>query len=169
MTVVSDASVLIHMARIGRFDLLRSLYGELVIGSGVYFEVVDRGWGFPGSAETQEAIKDNWLKVRSVADKTRAMRLMHEYGVSLGNAETVQLAVECKAGLALADELEVRNLLEEARVKVRGCIGLLIEAARKHMLQRSEAEEAIGRLVETGYRVGSNVLKRAYQLLGESR
>ena len=45
MRVVSDASVLIHLARIGYFRLLKDLYGEVVIATGVYSEVVERGWG----------------------------------------------------------------------------------------------------------------------------
>jgi len=32
-----------------------------------------------------------------------------------------------------------------------------------------EAKNGIKRLVETGYRVSDNVLKRAYELLGERR
>jgi len=148
---------------------LRSLYGELVIAPGVYLEVVERGWGFPGSFETERAVKEDWLKVRSIADKARVTDLMREYGISLGNAETIQLAIEDGAELALADEVEVRNLLEECGVKVRGCIGVLIEAAKKGVISTKEAKKAMRRLIETGYRVSDNVLNEAYRLLGEQR
>jgi len=140
-----------------------------VIAPGVYLEVVERGWGFPGSFETERAVKEDWLKVRSIADKARVTDLMREYGISLGNAETIQLAIEDGAELALADEVEVRNLLEECGVKVRGCIGVLIEAAKKGVISTKEAKKAMRRLIETGYRVSDNVLNEAYRLLGEQR
>ena len=140
-----------------------------MIAPGVYLEVVERGWGFPGSFETERAVKEDWLKVRSIADKARVTDLMREYGISLGNAETIQLAIEDGAELALADETEVRNLLEEYGVKVRGCIGVLIEAAKKGIISTKEAKKAVRRLTETGYRVSDNVLNEAYRLLGEQR
>jgi len=132
-------------------------------------EVVERGWGFPGSCETEKAVKEDWLKVRSVADKSRVTDLMRKYGISLGNAETIQLAIEDGAELALADEAEVRDLLEERGVKVRGCIGVLIEAAKKGIISTKEAKKAMRRLIETGYRVSDNVLNEAYRLVGEQR
>lgn len=169
MKVVSDASVLIHLARIGYFHLLRTLYGEIIITSGVYSEVVERGWSFPGSVETEEAKRTGWLIVRSVTNKHKVASLMREYGISLGNAETIQLAVECEAELALADESEVRLLLEEHGVKVRGCIGILIESAKQGVISKEQAKNSISMLVETGYRVSDKVLTQIYKLLSEKQ
>ena len=59
MRVVSDASVLIHLGRIGYFRLLKDLYGEVVIATGVYSEVVERGWVF------QDPSKQKKLKERA--------------------------------------------------------------------------------------------------------
>jgi len=167
MKVVSDASVLIHMARIERFSLLRSLYGELTISTGVYLEVVEEGWGFPGSFETENAVRKGWLEVKGVTDKVKIAEFMRRYNISLGNAETVQLAVESRAELALADEAEVRYLLEEHSIITRGCIGVLIEAAKKGLISTEETKEDIRRLVDTGYRVSDKVLSQAYRLLSE--
>ena len=49
MTIVSNASPLIGIARIGRLDLLHQLYGELVIPEAVWHEIVVRGTGQPGA------------------------------------------------------------------------------------------------------------------------
>jgi len=169
MVVVSDASILIHLAKVGLFHLLRSLYEELMIAPGVYVEVVERGWGFPGSFETERAIKENWVKLGNVSDRVRVRDLMRRYGISLGNAETIQLASEKKAELALADEAEVSALLEEHGVKARGCIGVLIEAAKKRIISTNQAKKGLRDLVDSGYRVGDTVLNQAYKLLGEEK
>lgn len=129
----------------------------------------ERGWGFPGSFETERAIKESWVKLGSVSDRVRVRDLMRRYGISLGNAETIQLASEKKAELALADEAEVRELLEEHGVKARGCIGVLIEAAKKRIISTNQAKKGLRDLVDSGYRVGDTVLNQAYKLLGEEK
>jgi len=45
MTVIADATPLICLAAIGKFDLLRVLYGRIVVPFAVYDEVVNRGAG----------------------------------------------------------------------------------------------------------------------------
>lgn len=50
MKVVSNTSPLIHLARIGRLDLLETLYGELLIPQAVWEEVVVRGKPCPADA-----------------------------------------------------------------------------------------------------------------------
>jgi uncharacterized protein len=45
VTIVSNASPLIGIARTGRLDLLRQLYRELVIPEAVWHEIVVRGAG----------------------------------------------------------------------------------------------------------------------------
>jgi len=49
VTIVSNASPLIGIARIDKLDLLRQLYGELIIPEAVWHEVVVRGIGQPGA------------------------------------------------------------------------------------------------------------------------
>jgi predicted nucleic acid-binding protein len=60
----------------------------------------------------------------------------------MANAETVQLAKELKSGLVLADEEEVRSLVENYGFEVRSCLGVLIEAARARLIAASEAMKA---------------------------
>jgi len=65
MSIVSDASPLINLARIGKLDLLRQLYGELFIPEAVWYEVAIKGAGQPGANEIKAAA---WFKVQSVTN-----------------------------------------------------------------------------------------------------
>jgi predicted nucleic acid-binding protein len=51
--VASDSSPLIALAKIDCFSLLQKLYGQIVISSEVYAEVVVAGAGLAGSVDTQ--------------------------------------------------------------------------------------------------------------------
>ena len=167
MVVVSDSSVLIHLARIGRFYLLRELYGKIIIPREVYSEVVEKGWHFPGSLETENGIKRAWMEIREVADRSRVREMARRCGISLGNAETIQLATELRAELALADEADVRDVLEAGKIKVRGCVGILLEAFKRNLLSKVSTKSDLEKLVESGYRVSDEVLSQAEKLLSE--
>jgi hypothetical protein len=66
MSIVSDASPLINLARIGKLELLRQLYGELVIPEAVWCEVVIEGEGQPGADEIKTA---TWVKTQPVTNR----------------------------------------------------------------------------------------------------
>ena len=51
MSIVSNASPLINLARIGKLSPLRELYGELIIPEAVWHEVVVEGAGQPRADE----------------------------------------------------------------------------------------------------------------------
>jgi len=69
MTVVSDASPLINLARIGQLDLLRQLYGTMLLPEAVWQEVVVDGAGQPGAAEVRAA---DWIHTRGIANQLLA-------------------------------------------------------------------------------------------------
>jgi len=165
MRVVVDASVLIHLSRIGRFHLIKSLYGSVLISSSVYEEVVDKGWGLPGSLETEKAVDDGWIKVVSVANKWKVRELAKKFKIQIANAETVQLALEEKPDFVLADEEEIRRLVEENGLRIRGCLGILIDGMRNGVISVSEAERLVEELGTSGYRVSREILKTFDALL----
>jgi predicted nucleic acid-binding protein len=63
VTVVSDSSPLITLARMSCFDLLPKLYGTIYIPTEVYKEVVIDGAELPGAVEVSGS---NWMEVRAV-------------------------------------------------------------------------------------------------------
>lgn len=68
MIVVANAGPLIALARIGHFELLRLLYGEIHIPPGVRDEVVAAGQECPGAVE---------VGPRTESTSSRSMTLWH--------------------------------------------------------------------------------------------
>ncbi len=75
MSIVSNASPLISLARIGKLDLLRQLYGVLFIPEAVWHEVVIEGVGQPGADEVKAA---TWIKTKSVTNTPLVHALRQE-------------------------------------------------------------------------------------------
>ncbi len=165
MKVIADASILIHLSAIGRFHLLKELFKAVVIPEGVYTEVVIDGWGLSGSLETSQAIRAGSIKVNQVMDKEKIKEKSQEYKVSTSNAEVIQLGKEINAEVVLADEEEVREAAEATGFRVRGCLGILMEAVKNKAVSPQQAIADIDSLVKSGYRVSDDIVNEVKDAL----
>jgi len=124
-TVVADASTLIGLSRIEQLNLLRELYGEVVIPQSVYDEVVIESKD--GSKKIKTA---KYLKVEKVTD-SKVVELFLGY-LGKGEAEAIILSKEKKADLILIDEKKARKAARRAGFEVVGVLGLLLAAKSKN-------------------------------------
>ena len=139
MIVVSDASPLIALGRLGRLDLLREIFGSLVIPDFVWKEVVEAGIDKEGSVNVAEAV---WISQQSVLDHSLVNLLRHDLGA--GEAEAIVLARECNADFLLIDERLGRSAAKSLGLKVVGLVGVLIEARERGLV--SDAGTLMDRL-----------------------
>jgi len=95
MSIVSNASLLINLARIGKLRILKELYDELIIPEAVWHEIVVEGAGQPGADEVKAA---DWIKQRAVTNRGLTQALKQE--LDAGEAEAIALALEIEADLA---------------------------------------------------------------------
>lgn len=58
---ISDSSILIHTARIGRLDILKAFYEKILITPAVWKEVVEEGENRSGALEVKEASSSGWV------------------------------------------------------------------------------------------------------------
>ena len=131
MTVVSDASPLINLARIGQLDLLRQLYGTMLLPEAVWQEVVVDGAGQPGAAEVSAA---DWIHTRGIANPLLAQALRQTLGA--GEAEAIVLALETEAELLLMDEQLGRASAQYLGVRCMGLVGIAVEAKHRGIIDR---------------------------------
>jgi uncharacterized protein len=127
---VCNATPLIALARIGRLDLLRLAFEQLVIPEAVYEEVVVKGSGRPGAEGVQRA---NWIQVHTVQNRQR----VEELGRFLGKGETeaIILAREISAPWVLLDDHKARLRAQQEGLNVVGTLGVL-----KHLKQRGDLD-----------------------------
>jgi predicted nucleic acid-binding protein len=129
LTVVTDSSPLINLARIGKLILLRDLYGEVHIPEAVWREAVIEGAGQPGADEIKIA---TWIHTHAVRNKELVQALQQE--LDAGEAEAIALSSEEKAELLLMDERLARETAHHLGLHCIGLIGVLIEARRKGLI-----------------------------------
>jgi predicted nucleic acid-binding protein len=66
--VVTDSTVLIGLAKLGKLTLLKEIFSKVTIPEEVFKEVVERGKDKPGSKLIKES---SWIETKGVKDKTQ--------------------------------------------------------------------------------------------------
>lgn len=122
MTVVSNSSPLIILAKLECFDLLNRLYPRLNISTEVQQEVVVSGAGLPGASEVAKA---EWIEAKSLQNRTGLLAAQEKYALGVGELSTILLAKEIQASAVLLDDYHARKLARAEGLEVRGTVGLL--------------------------------------------
>jgi predicted nucleic acid-binding protein len=141
LIVVSDTSPVLSLARIGRLEILRSLYDEVLIPTAVYEELGAATRRFPQI----DLAAIPWLTVTSARDRRRVQELRAE--LDLGEAEAIVLALERHAELLLVDERRGRRTALEAGLTVTGLIGVVVQAKRAGVV--TAARPVLDELIHT--------------------
>ncbi len=129
MIVVSDTSALWTLAAVGRADLLRELYGRVVVPPAVAAEFVQPR-GLP-VGKTQLTLPA-FVEVVSVSDASK-VRVLAE-GLDYGESEAIALAIELKADVLLLDEREARLVAQQRGLQFTGAVGVLLQAKQRGLL-----------------------------------
>ena len=144
MSAVSNAGPLIHLAKIGRLNLLKEIFEEIIVPRIVNAEVIDRGRqkGKPDAFIIENA---RWIKV--VEDPPDANLLAEKAGIHLGEASAILLARSLKVPVLL-DDSDARKFALGLGLEVVGSVGILIRAVKTGLISKGEGLEDLEKLAE---------------------
>lgn len=144
--IVADASVLIALAKIGRLELLKEVYGQVIVGEVVKAEVVDQGRAISatGLEHVEKARREGWIRVVGLTAKERSWmrRLLKTTRLDDGEAESLSLAHRRRLML-IVDDKEARAMAGTLGVGYLGTAGVLLEAYLRGHMPLRELEEAV--------------------------
>ena len=160
--VVADTSPLIVLARVGRLDLLRRLYGRVAVPKAVASELAI-GSGRAGTGALEAALRTGWLSSREVSDSVVLQELRGLLGP--GEAEAIALALEQNARFLLVDDARGRRLARDRGVSVVGVAGVLLAAKARDEL--SAVGPTLQDLSEVGYRLSRRLIADVLATAGE--
>ena len=164
MPAVADSSVIIHLAAIAQFDLLRQLHGSLLIPPAVWDEVVVQGQGRPGAQELATAVGDGWVTVSQLSTHVQlppGLLMLHA-----GESGALQLAASHPGHVLLMDEAAGRSVAASLGIPVMGIVGILVVARQGGLIPL--LKPILEQLRNPGgFRLSAAVLKHALGLVGE--
>ena len=160
MIVVSNASPLISLTKIGCLHLLPELFGQISIAPEVHHEIVGAGINRPGAAAIQNA---SWIVLQPLKNALRLQQWQRLYRLGPGELATLLLAQELAADLTLVDERAARLLAAQHRVKVLGSVGVLELGYRQGGI--ADLRTTYHQLLSQGIYIDRQILNRSLAAL----
>lgn len=162
MRVVSNTSPLSNLAVIGELGLLQKIYPKILIPPAVHDELTC-------FQEIQPTIvnmmKADWLEVQTPKNIQLTQTLNQL--LDPGEAAAIALAVDIKADRLLIDERIGRSIASQYNIKIRGILGLLVNAKSQGLIVT--VKPFLDRLIsEAGFRVSQTLYDRILQESDES-
>ena len=151
--VVSNSSPLIHLAKIGKLELLESIFGVVTIPGAVYDECVAQGGGREEAKDIENA---SWLRVEKATNQNLVTLLRSE--LDRGEAEAIALALERDAALVLLDDAEGREKARLYDLPITGTVGLLLRAKREGLL--GSFDDTLLKLRQSGFWMSDSLVER---------
>ena len=160
--IVSNATPLIYLAKLGRLHLLKDFFHEVIIPEEVKREVVDRGkeQNSVDAFVVEEALREGWIKIRNV----QMRKDIEALGIDKGEAEAIFLAVELASDEILVDQTHARLAATIFGLKPRGTIHVLLRALKEDILDYEEYLKVLEDLVRSGFRMSDEVYLEAVRL-----
>ena len=110
--IMSDASCLILLDKIGELELLHKLYGTIITIKEVALE-----FGNP---------LPSWLEIKQPVNKN--YQSIIEASLDRGEASAIALAIEYEECLLIIDDLKGRKFAYKLRIAIIGTLGIILDA-----------------------------------------
>jgi predicted nucleic acid-binding protein len=136
--IISDTSCLIGLSNIGQINILREMYGSIIVTPEVMKE-----YGSP---------LPEWVIVQEVSD-TNKITIFNKF-IGLGESSAIALAMENQNSVLIADDRRARQFALDLGLEIIGTLGLLIRAYENGIVQ--DIDSIIVGLREIGFRLPSN-------------
>jgi len=171
LRVVSNSSPLIYLAKIGRLNLIKNVYGKIWIPEAVFHETVTQGKILKiTDASIIEKAVGKWIlkeKISSETDSKYAF-LNENNKIGLGEKQALKLCKQLNADI-IVDDKEARRVSRILRVKPIGTCGILVQAHRKGLISTNEAEQILDNLIKTNFRIDPTVYRSIIKKLRKTK
>jgi len=129
--VISDTSAILNLNIIGKLNLLKLLYGKVIIPDAVYEELLELEKTKGGYTSIDSL---NWIEIRKISNKLFVENLKEK--LDSGESEAIVLAKELNAEALVIDESKGRKIAVGLGLNVIGIIGILIQAKDRGVITK---------------------------------
>ena len=124
---ISNTTPIISLLKIGKLNLLKELYGKIIIPTAVYQEI-ERG---KEKRYYHDLKLIDWIEIQEISNPDS-----RDYFLDLndGEAEVLILSKEQKADLVIMDEIMGRRYAKQLEFNLTGTIGILLKSKEKGLI-----------------------------------
>ncbi len=157
MKVICNTTPFIALSSVDLIDLLHSVYSSIIVPEAVIAEI-----NYGGNINVPDLSSFDWIKI--VPDITgHEEKLLFQ--LDYGERQVVLNALKHNANLVLLDDKVARNIAEYLGHKVKGTLGILVEAKRKNLI--SSFKDVAFKMQKNGIYFSSRLIKEISSALKE--
>ncbi len=157
--VISNTSPVFYLHQIGHLEVLKDIYGAVVIPPGVEKELeagAAKGLDIPSIPQTA------WLEVRPLQSRSQ-LPIVPDLGQ--GEAEVIALGLENPNSLLILDDALGRKIAELNKLRLTGTLGVLLRAKAKGLV--TELAPLLADLRARRMRLSDSLIQRVLAEAGE--
>ncbi len=156
--IISNTTPILSLLKIDKLDLLKELYGIVIVPFAVYQEI-EEGKEKP---YYQDLTSLDWIEIRNIKNPNS-----REYLIDLddGEAEVLVLAKEINADLVILDEIMGRRYAKRFEINLTGTIGILLKAKESGLI--TSIKNLMSELVEKGTWLNPRLISKAIKMANE--
>ncbi len=156
--VVSNTTPIISLLKIGKLDLLKELYGRIIIPHAVFLEL-EKG---KNKAYYMNLTSVEWIEIRKIESLELKAYIPN---LDFGEAEAIMLAKELNADLVIMDEIIGRKYAKNFNLNITGTLGILLKAKEKGLI--SSVGNLLDELTEKDTWLHPKLVAKVRKLAGE--
>jgi predicted nucleic acid-binding protein len=158
--VVVNTTPLIALSHIGQLDILKKMYGEILIPNAVYNELLAK----PDSiCKIEVDNSKDWIMVEEI--KNQMAKSMYKTQLHEGEVEVMILAQEVSADLVIIDDANAKKHAKYLKLPVTGTLGVLIKAKQNGYVDK--LKPMLQMMIENGIYISQDLVKLCLKQVGE--
>lgn len=156
--IISDTTPLISLLRLDRLDILKKLFGKLIIPEEVFNEINNPSYT-DYKVEADKILSSGFIQIDNTITDYDVNTITYSKKLDSGEKSAIALYHKLNADLLLLDEFNARSYAMEKGIKIMGTLGILLTANQKNFLTYHETKECLDYL----YYVRKNISKELYE------
>ena len=150
--VIINSTPIIALGGMGMLELLKKMYGEVIIPQAVYDEIGLK----PDSRSFIELKKSlSWVQILPI--QNQMAKRFFKTQLHVGEVEVMILATEQEADLVVMDDANAKKHAMYLGLNVIGTLGILVKCKEQGFL--NEVKPLLDQMSQNGFRISENLRK----------
>ena len=149
---IVDSSVIIHLLRIGKLELLKKYFKKILISEDIFQELKQ---GVTGLSTFEQACK-SWIKIENPKNLSEISLIVKSEQVSKADASLIVLAEE-KKQLIISNDYALIMIARSKNIKCWWMTTFLLRCAKEKVVTKNETKKILFQLVQVGLRINNSV------------
>lgn len=147
---VSNSTVLISLIKIGKIELIKNIYKNIIITDVIKNEVAMEDELYKSETRIFNDSLENFILVKKP-------RKIKDFGLHDGENSCLSLCTEMNDKVFLSDDKNARKAADSLGIKVIGTLGILISNLKKKKINKKEFFEILKNLINKGFYISTEL------------